>query len=262
MDISGDVDMVIISIPAESVLETLEECVVKKVKAVVIFTSGFAEVGPAGKALQEQITKLARKNNLRILGPNCVGLVNLRNSVMASFANIVDLKPVYPMSLGFVTQSGAFGTLIFTQAVQAGVGFSSFVSVGNEADTEFSDFISYLLTTPETTVIGGYLEGAKNGAKLYRAAREALSVRKPILLMKVGRTGAGARAASSHTGSLAGDDQVYDAFFRQMGIIRIETLSELTSFVIIHRSGRVPEEEKHRHSFHFRRRRSDDGRQK
>jgi acetyltransferase len=145
------------------------------------------------------------------------------------------------MTLGFVTQSGAFGTLIFAQAVQAGVGFSSFVSVGNEADTEFSDFLSYLLTTPETRVIGGYLEGAKNGVKLYRAAKEALKVKKPILIMKVGRTGAGARAASSHTGSLAGDDQIYDAFFRQMGIIRIETLSELTSFVIIHRSGRIPE---------------------
>jgi acetyltransferase len=240
MDISGDVDMVIISIPAESVLECLEECVAKKVKAVVIFSSGFAEVGPEGKVLQQRVTQLARKNNLRILGPNCVGLVNLSNSVMASFANIVDLKPVYPMSLGFVTQSGAFGTLIFAQAVQAGVGFSSFVSVGNEADTEFSDFLSYLLTTPETTVIGGYLEGAKNGVKLYRAAKEALKVKKPILIMKVGRTGAGARAASSHTGSLAGDDQIYDAFFRQMGIIRIETLSELTSFVIIHRSGRIP----------------------
>jgi acetate---CoA ligase (ADP-forming) len=240
LDVPGEVDMVIISIPAESVLESLEECATKKVKAVVIFSSGFAEVGPEGKALQERITQLARKYNLRILGPNCVGLVNLSNSVMASFANIVDLKPVYPMTLGFVTQSGAFGTLIFSLAVQAGVGFSSFISVGNEADTEFADFISYLLTTPKTTVIGGYLEGVKNGTKLYRAAKEALKIRKPILIMKVGRTNAGARAASSHTGSLAGDDLIYDAFFRQMGIVRIETLSELTSFVIVHRSGRTP----------------------
>lgn len=240
LEIADDVDMVIISIPAESVLESLTECVAKKVKAVVIFTSGFAEVGPQGKALQQRVTELARKNSLHILGPNCVGLVNLSNSVMASFANIVDLKPVYPMTLGFVTQSGAFGTLIFAQAVQAGVGFSSFVSVGNEADLEFSDFLSYLLTAPETQVIGGYLEGAKNGHKLRQAAQKALQLKKSILLMKVGRTGAGARAASSHTDSLAGDDLIYDAFFRQMGIIRIETLNELTSFVITHRSGRVP----------------------
>ncbi len=241
LDIPYDVDMVIVSIPAQAVLAALEQCIVKKVKAVVLFTSGFSEVGPEGRALQEQVTQLARKNNLRILGPNCVGLVNLSKSVMASFANIVDLKPVYPMSLGFVTQSGAFGTLIFAQAVQAGVGFSSFVSVGNEADTEFSDFLSYLLTTPETKVIGGYLEGAKNGAKFRKAAQDALELKKPILIMKVGRTSAGARAASSHTGSLAGDDQIYDAFFRQMGIIRIETLGELTSFVIVHRSGRMPQ---------------------
>jgi acetyltransferase len=160
---------------------------------------------------------------------------------MASFANIVDLKPVYPMSLGFVTQSGAFGTLIFAHAVAAGVGFSSFVSVGNEADTEFSDFLAYLLTTPETKVIGGYLEGAKNGAKFREAAQNALKLKKPIMVMKVGRTGAGARAASSHTGSLAGDDKIYNAFFQQMGIIRIETLAELTSFVIVHRGGRMPQ---------------------
>ncbi|MGA2526005.1 MAG: acetate--CoA ligase family protein [Smithellaceae bacterium] len=240
LEIPGDVEMVIISVPAQSVLAALQQCVVKKVKAVVLFTSGFSEVGPEGKALQEQVTQLSQKNKLRILGPNCVGLVNLSNSVMASFANIVDLKPVYPMSLGFVTQSGAFGTLIFAQAVQAGVGFSSFVSVGNEADTEFSDFLSYLLTTPETKVIGGYLEGAKSGAKFRKAAQNALKLKKPILIMKVGRTRAGARAASSHTGSLAGDDKIYDAFFRQMGIIRIETLSELTSFVIVHRGGRMP----------------------
>lgn len=241
LDIENEVDMVVISIPAEAVLKSLEECVAKKVRAVVIFSSGFAEVGPTGISLQRQVTKLAKKNNLRILGPNCVGLVNLHNCVMASFANIVDLKPVYPMNLGFVTQSGAFGTLIFTQAVAAGVGFSSFVSVGNEADTEFADFLSYLLTTSETKVIGGYLEGAKNGQKLRRAAKEALRLKKPVLIMKVGRTGAGARAASSHTGSLAGDDQIYDAFFRQTGIIRIEALSELTSFVTIHRSGRIPQ---------------------
>ena len=241
LEIPGDVEMVIISIPAQSVLEALQQCVVKKVKAVVLFTSGFSEVGTEGKALQEQMAQLSQKNNLRILGPNCVGLVNLSNSVMASFANIVDLKPVYPMSLGFVTQSGAFGTLIFAQAVQAGVGFSSFVSVGNEADTEFSDFLSYLLTTSETKVIGGYLEGAKNGAKFRKAAQNALKLKKPILIMKVGRTQSGARAASSHTGALAGDDKIYDAFFRQMGIIRIETLAELTSFVIVHRGGRMPE---------------------
>lgn len=239
-DVPDEIDMAIVSTPAHTVFEKLEQCIEKKVKAVVVFTSGFAEVGPEGAALQQRMTELARKNDLRILGPNCVGIVNLRKSVMACFANIVDLQPVYPMTFGFVTQSGAFGTMIFSQAVQAGVGFSSFVSVGNEADTEFSDYIAYMLTDPETRLVGGYLEGAKDGAKLRRTAKTALELKKPVMIMKVGRTGAGARAASSHTGSLAGNDRVYDAFFKQMGIIRLETLSELTSFVILHRSGRLP----------------------
>lgn len=239
-DVPDEIDMAIVSTPAHTVFEKLEQCIEKKVKAVVVFTSGFAEVGPEGAALQQRMTELARKNDLRILGPNCVGIVNLSKSVMACFANIVDLQPVYPMTFGFVTQSGAFGTMIFSQAVQAGVGFNSFVSVGNEADTEFSDYLAYMLTDPETKLVGGYLEGAKDGAKLRRAAETALELKKPVMIMKVGRTGAGARAASSHTGSLAGDDQVYGAFFKQMGIIRLETLSELTSFVIVHRSGRIP----------------------
>jgi len=239
-DVPDEIDMAIISTPAHTVLEKLEQCVDKKVKATVVFTSGFAEAGPEGAALQQRMTELAQKNDLRILGPNCVGIVNLSKSVMACFANIVDLQPVYPMTFGFVTQSGAFGTMIFSQAVESGVGFNAFVSVGNEADTEFADYLAYMLTNPETKLVGGYLEGAKDGTKLRRAAQTALELKKPVMIMKVGRTGAGARAASSHTGSLAGNDQVYDAFFRQMGIIRLEALSELTSFVIVHRSGRIP----------------------
>lgn len=239
-DVPDEIDMAIVSTPASTVYEKLEQCIAKQVKAVVVFSSGFAEAGPEGVALQQKITELAHNNNLRLLGPNCVGIVNLKKSMMACFANITELRPVYPMTFGFVTQSGAFGTMIFSQAVQAGVGFNAFVSVGNEADTEFSDYLSYMLTDPETKIVGGYLEGAKNGPKLRRAAEMALELKKPVMIMKVGRTGAGARAASSHTGSLAGNDQVYDAFFKQMGIIRLETLNELTSFVLLHRSGRMP----------------------
>ncbi|MBN1662551.1 MAG: acetate--CoA ligase family protein [Deltaproteobacteria bacterium] len=239
--IPGDVEMVIISIPAGAVLGMMEECVAKGVKNAVVFTSGFGEVGPEGKAIQDKMADLAKKGNMRILGPNCIGIINIKHSVMASFANIVDLEPVYPISMGFVTQSGAFGAMIYMQASQEGIGFSCFISVGNEADTDFCDFLAYLLDDPETKVIGGYLEGAKDGKKFRTVAEEALRIGKPILMLKVGRSTAGSRAASSHTGALAGDDQIYDAFFRQMGIIRIETLSELTSFVEVHRGGHMPE---------------------
>jgi acetyltransferase len=238
LDVPDDVEMAIISIPAQFVLEALEQCVAKGVKAAVIFSAGFSEIGAEGEALQRRMTELAKESGLRILGPNSFGLIRVKNAVMASFAHIVDLEPVRPATLGFVTQSGAFGAMTYGEATEAGVGFSSFTSVGNEADAEFSDFVGYLLDDPETQVIGGYLEGANDGAKLRRVAEGALERRKPIVMMKVGRTGAGARAASSHTGSLAGDDQVYDAFFRQMGIVRIQSLGELTAFCILHRGGR------------------------
>jgi acetyltransferase len=237
LDVPGDVDMVIISVPASSVAEVLGQCGEKGVKAAVIFTAGFSEIGAEGEALQQKITDLARAHGIRILGPNCLGIMNLSNSVMASFAHIVEMEPVAG-TLGLVTQSGAFGAMIYAEATQAGVGCSSFTSVGNEADTEFADFASYLIDDPATDVIGGYLEGARDGAKLRRVAEDALAARKPIVMLKVGRSASGARAASSHTGSLAGDDEIYDAFFRQMGIVRIEALSELTSFATLHRSGR------------------------
>jgi acetyltransferase len=238
LDVPDDIDMVIISLPADSVLEVLEQCAAKDVKVVVIFSAGFAEVGAEGVELQERVRDLAVANNIRILGPNSLGVINAANSATASFAFIADLEPVTPGTVAFVSQSGAFGAMMYAQATQAGVGCSSFTSVGNEAEAEFSDFVGYLLDAPETQVIGGYLEGAKDGDKLRRVAEKALRVRKPVLILKVGRTGAGARAASSHTGSLAGDDQVYDAFFRQMGIVRIESLPDLTAFAILHRSGK------------------------
>ena len=238
--IPGSVDLAIISVPAAFALESMEQCAAKGIKAVILFTSGFAEVGPDGLELQSQLIDLAAEHDILMLGPNCVGLINLNNSVMASFAQIVDLEPVSPKSLGFVSQSGAYGVMIYRQALSEGVGFSSFVSVGNEANLEFADFLNYLLDDPETKVVGGYLEGERNGLKLRQVAEKALEREKPILIMKVGRSQSGSQAASSHTGSLAGNDLIYNAFFQQMGIIRIESLQELTSFVIIHRSGRKP----------------------
>jgi acyl-CoA synthetase (NDP forming) len=239
LDVPGDVDMVIVSVPAKAVLEVVGQCAEKGVKVAVIFSAGFSEVDAEGERLQQKLAQLARHSHMRLLGPNSLGLINSANSVTASFAHVAEMEPASPRTLGFVTQSGAFGAMIYFEATQLGVGFTSFTSVGNEANAEFADFVAYLLDDPETSVIGGYLEGAKNGYKLRQAAEKALQLSKPLLIMKVGRTQAGARAASSHTASLAGDDQVYDAFFRQMGIVRIESLSELTSFAIAHRSGRT-----------------------
>lgn len=239
-DIQGKVDLAIISIPAEGVYAALEQCIEKGVKAAVIFSSGFAETGPEGRLAQERIAELARNSGMRLCGPNCLGLVNTTNGVMASFALIVDIPDVDPRTLGFVTQSGAFGALIYAQALYSGVGLNYFISVGNEADTEFVDFLGYMIKDQSTKLAGGYLEGARDGQRLRRVAEEAIKLEKPIMIMKVGRSTAGARAASSHTGSLAGMDRIYDAFFKQTGIIRIDGPEEMIAFAPVIAAGRLP----------------------
>ncbi|MFZ5643194.1 MAG: acetate--CoA ligase family protein [Bacillota bacterium] len=239
-DIPDNIDMAIISIVADRVYGALEECVAKGVKVAIVFSSGFAEVGPEGLAEQERIAGLARKSGMHILGPNCLGLVNANNNVMASFAFIVDLPPVEPRVLGFVSQSGAFGSVIYAAALYLGVGFNYFISVGNEADLEFTDFLDYMVHDPHTKLMGGYLEGARDGDKLRRVAEKALDNNKPILIMKVGRSSAGSRAAASHTGSLAGSDTVYSSFFRQTGIIRIDNYTDLIAFTPLFQAGKLP----------------------
>ena len=238
LDVPDDIDMAIVSVPAAAVLEVLEQCATKHVRAAVVFSAGFGEVGAAGEVEQEKIRMLSRASGMRILGPNCFGLMNVRNAVMATFAHELEMKCDSPRTLSLVAQSGAVGSRMFEDATKAGVGCTSFTSVGNEADAEFSDIIDYLLDDPDTKIIGAYLEGAKDGAKLKQVAEKALRLQKPLLIIKVGRTRAGSRAASSHTGSLAGSDEIYDAFFRQMGIVRIEHPDEMTAFAILHRDGR------------------------
>ena len=238
--IPGPVDLAIISVPIEGTLAALRECADKGVKAAVVFTSGFAETGAEGRALQARIASLAAASGMRVLGPNCLGLIYNANAVMASFSDIMFVEGDYRGSLGFITQSGAYGEKTFMLTAHEGVGFSAFISVGNEADLEFSDFIAHLLGDKGTELFGVYLEGAKDGRKFRKAAEAALAAGKPVLVKKVGKTRAGKRAAASHTGSLAGNDRIYDAFFRQTGIIRIDELRDLTYFALCHQSGRVP----------------------
>ncbi|HBV97004.1 MAG: hypothetical protein JL50_12255 [Peptococcaceae bacterium BICA1-7] len=240
MDIPDTIDLAIIAIAADHVFSALEQCAAKGVKAAIVFSSGFAEVGPEGVSQQKRLTELAARTGMRILGPNCLGLINANNNVMASFAFIVDLPPVDPKVLGFVSQSGAFGSVIYAAALAEGVGFNYFISVGNEADLEFADFIEYMVHDPQTMLIGGYLEGSRDGDKLRKVAEEALDNKKPLLIMKVGRTSAGSKAAASHTGSLAGSDRVYSAFFKQVGILRIGNYTDLIAFTPLFQSGRLP----------------------
>lgn len=238
LDVPFDVEMAVISVPAALVMNVLRHGAEKGIRSAVIFTAGFAEIDQRGRRLQDEMTAFARAHGIRLMGPNCIGLMNLTNGVMATFATSAGGEIARPAVLAFISQSGAFGNMAHRQAREAGVGFSSFASVGNEAETEFADYVHYLLRDPEARVIGGYMESAKDGRKLRQVAEQALLMGKPICILKVGRTSAGARAASSHTGSLAGNDAIYSAFFRQMGIVRLDDLGDLTNFVLLHQTGR------------------------
>jgi acetyltransferase len=225
--IPGEVDMVIIAVNYKMVVKMLEEAVEKRVKYALIFSSGFAESGDEGKKLQEQIVALSQKTGLRIVGPNCQGMVNLKGRVTGGFSTSLEPKPFVTGPVGFVTQSGALGFSIFNMAQEAGVGFNYVVSTGNEADLHTLDFMEYMLEDLDTKLVIGYLEGIKNGEQFKRIADRALALRKPIVTLKSGKTELGQKAASSHTASLTGSDAVYSAFVKQKGIIRVNDIEEI-----------------------------------
>lgn len=226
-DVPGRVDLAIIAVPAGLTMEALRQCAEKGVKGAIVFTSGFAEIGPEGAARQQQMTALAGETGMRICGPNCMGIFSSRNRLMANFgvSEIPDWVLV-PDLLGFISQSGGFGAAIYETITEKGYGFSHFVSTGNEADLEFSHYLGFMAVDRHTKVIGGYLEGVKDGAKFLQAADLALDNGKPVMILKAGRSEVAARAAASHTGALVGSEQVYSAVFRQKGIIRVENLEE------------------------------------
>ncbi|MDQ6600469.1 acetate--CoA ligase family protein [Bacillus salipaludis] len=240
-DVPGPIDLAIFCVSASQVLQSIEDCGKKKVKAAIIFASGYSETGVEGARQQEMIVDTARKYGIRLIGPNCVGLVNTLNGLVGTFSPAVMSHPLNDQrAVGYVSQSGAFGILTYMAAAQNGLTFNYFVSVGNEMDTEFADVVEYMIHDPKTKVISGYLEGAKNPAKLRQLAKEALNKNKPIVVMKTGRSSAGSRAAASHTGSLAGSDQIYDAFFKQTGIVRANDYEEIISFSKLFLSGKLP----------------------
>lgn len=240
--VPGGVDMAIIAVPAAYVPDALTQCAGKGVRVAVIFTSGFAEVGGEGKKMQAAMVALARQSGTRICGPNCMGVFSARNALFANFF-ITELPQnvLLPDFLGFISQSGGLGSSIFEMIKDQGIGFTYFVSTGNEADLDFADYLAYMAADDRTKVIGGYMEGVKDGSKLARAAGLARTQGKPVLLIKSGRNAASARAAASHTGALAGSDRVYSAFFRQHNIIRADSVEHMMAVLTILAGGRLPQ---------------------
>lgn len=240
-DVPGDIDLVIFCLGLDQIKEGLEACAAKHVKSAIIFASGFSETGEAGEKLQQELGELAKKHGIRIVGPNCVGLVNTSNGLIGTFSPSFLTVPLDgKRGVGYISQSGAFGVLTYMAAAQHGINFNYFVSTGNEMESNFEDFMEYMVYDPQTSIISGYLEGTKNPEKLKELSKEALANNKPILLMKTGKSSAGSRAAASHTGSLAGSDKVYNAFFKQHGIIRAEDFDDIIAFAKLFNAEKLP----------------------
>ena len=226
-DIPGAVDQAIIAVPAKAALQAADECMAKGVKAAVMFSSGFAETGAEGRALQEELTRRCAAGGMKLLGPNSLGMLNVRLGLYSTFSSYFD--PLWPRvgPVGIVSQSGAFGTYFLAIAAERGLGFSHFVATGNEADVDVASCVDWLADDPDTGVIMIYLEGCRDGARLRAALARAKQNRKPVIAMKVGVSEQGVAAIASHTGSLAGSDAVFDAVFRENNVHRAQSLDEL-----------------------------------
>jgi len=227
LDIPEPVDLAVIVVPARFVLQVMEECGQKGIDAVVIISAGFKETGPEGAALQDQLMEVARKHGIRVIGPNCLGIIVPPIGLNASFA------PVTPKNgrLGLLSQSGALATAILDWSTRGDIGYNKFFTFGNQADVGTIDLMQAWKDDRGVRAIVAYIEDVKDGQEFMRVTEE-VSHKKPIMVVKSGTTAAGARAVASHTGSLAGSDAAYDAAFHQSGVIRARTVEELFDYAV------------------------------
>ena len=216
------VDLAIIATPAKTVPDVMDECGRAKVKGVIIVSGGFKETGPEGKALEEKILEVAKKYDIRVVGPNCIGIIHPKINLNATFLD----KMPKPGNIAFLSQSGALGSAILDLAIHENIGFSNFVSVGSMIDVDFGDLIDYFGSDPKTKSILMYIEGITEARKFMSAARHFART-KPIIVVKSGKFTESAKAVASHTGSLSGEDGVYDAAFKRAGIVRVEEVADL-----------------------------------
>src|SRR2546430_2906112 len=218
------VDLAVIATRAPTVPGIVAECVAAGVKGAIILSAGFKETGPAGAQMEQQILEQAHRGQLRIIGPNCLGVMSPLTGLNATFAGTM----ARPGHVGFISQSGALGTAVLDWSLSENVGFSAFISSGSMVDVGWGDLIDYLGSDPQTTSIVIYLETVGDARSFLSAARE-VARSKPIIVLKAGRTQAAARAATSHTGALTGSHDVFDAACRRSGVLVVERIDELFS---------------------------------
>jgi acetyltransferase len=224
LDIPKIVDLAVIVTPAHLIPDIIDSCCAAKVTSIIIISAGFKETGAEGLALEQEVLKRAQKGNIRIMGPNCLGLMTPHLGLNATFAADLAL----PGRMAFISQSGALCTAVLDWSLQENIGFSAFVSIGSMSDVQWSDLISYFEQDPHTESILIYMETVGHARSFLRAAKKA-ALLKPIILIKPGKTVKAAQAAASHTGSLAGADDVFNAAIERVGIVRVDTIEELFS---------------------------------
>jgi len=238
LKVPGRIDLALIAVPASIVPKVLEECGEKGVKSVIVISGGFKEIGGEGVKLEEEVKKIARKHGMRLMGPNCIGVYDPYTKIDTLF--LPREKALRPKKGGiaFISQSGALGVAFLDWLTMEDIGLSVFVSYGNKADVDEIDLMEYLMEDEKTKVITMYLEEISNGRRFMEMAMK-VSERKPIVAIKAGRTRAGARAVSSHTGSLAGREEIIEAAFKKAGIIRAYDTHELFDYARALATGRV-----------------------
>jgi acetate---CoA ligase (ADP-forming) len=233
-------ELAIVAVPASSVLEAVEACAAKGVRAAVLYSSGFAELGGKGAAMQARLAAIARQSGMRLLGPNCMGYLDVHGGTFASFSTETTHGGLVPGGVGIVSQSGAIGTLSLALVRERGLGISHWITTGNQCDVDFSECLAYLAEDDRTKVIVAGLEGCRDGEKFRAALRVAHARRKPVLMLKIGRSDVGAEAIVSHTGALAGNDAVYDAVFDAHGVYRGNSFTDVLDVAQVCVAGLYP----------------------
>lgn len=239
-DVPGEIDLAILAIPNSASLPAIADCAQKKVKFVIVHTAGFGETGAEGVEVQAEMVKLARESKMRLVGPNCMGIYSPEARIDTITSYLEDPRKKEPGSVAFVGQSGWGTETVIQEGLSRGLNYSKVISMGNQSDLTMAEYFAYLAHDPKTRVISAYMEGLKNGRDLIRVGRENAS-KKPIIIWKSGRTQAGAKAAASHTGSMASSNPILQAAFRQAGIISAESVSELLDYLVAFNSPYLPQ---------------------
>lgn len=231
-DVPADIDLACIIVAAPLVPDVLRSCIVKGIKAAIIYSSGFAEIGEEGERLQEEILSIAKEGDIRLLGPNSIGIASPSKQIYTAFGAALESEMKVLGNIGFISQSGAMGSALLSRAWEEGIGFSRWISIANEADLDSSDFVEVLAEDELTKVIAIFMEGLQDATAFEKAVSKARKNEKPVIVFKTGKSEVGKRAVQSHTGSMAGDDAVYTSAFRKYGALRIEHIEDMLDTAI------------------------------